>query len=877
MKPVAALVAILVVLLVGPLTGAAIAAPRQPAPAPPGALTLALDDLAPRVVTAGGPTVLTVTGTLTNTGSERVTDIGIRLQRGRPLTTEGEVRDALAGGAPTDAIAPQFQELPDALGVGERVPVRITVPLRGAPETTLALAETGVYELLVNVNGVPGDGDRARLAAVRMLLPVLGLPDDGTDAPVVADAPAAATPFSLLYPVVDVPRRLPTVPGEPVLLTDDVLADSFAPGGRLAGLVAALAEAAPTGSPVRAATCVVADADLLQTAQQMSAGYTVVGADGALTPGRGAEAAGAWLSAFAAAARGMCVIALPFADADVVALTRGDLESTAVGAITAGRGLVADLLGTPVLAGTAWPADGVVDEAGLATLVEGGVRSLVLSADGLELPSGAEPAGTVRVASTGPATTAVVTDPLVTLAADTPTSTTAVPTGRGGAAAATPANGPLAGQDVLGSVAFRAVEDPPAGGPLVIAPPHRWDADGVAGRALLEGLGALVDDALLTPRALASAAATPTDTTARALDYPLDAGAREVSPSAVAGIEPVLDDITDLDSSVVDDELGVDVDDVFVPLLLGAVRPASAAWRGSPELASASAAALARRVTDLRGSISVLEPPSPFSLGTSTSPLLLTVANGLPVTVRVRVEVSSTSGLQVAPIPVVEIPPFGRRQIQASAEVQRSGVFTVDASVRTVDGTLLGSPSRLQVRSTAYGTITLWLTGTAGVLLVVLAGRRILRRIRSEPTRGPDRPARPGSPETLPHTAESPRVVDLPTPAAPEDLMTPDGRTRPVPPVPATVPGPSNGPIPAGPRTGPSRPAPSVPTDPSAGSPARRPDVPGRFPVPPATDRDRLPTHPLADRPLPDRPQSDHPQSDRPQPGRPPVRPPGSR
>lgn len=828
MRAVAALVAIIVVLLVGPATGAASAAPRQPAPTTEGPLTLVLDELAPRVVTADGPTVLTVTGTLTNTGDVPVRDIGIRLQRGQPLTTEGAVRDALDGDAPTDAIAPDFQELPDALGVGEQVPVRLTVPLRGAQETTLALSTTGVYELLVNVNGVPGDGDRARLAAVRMLLPVLGLPDVAADA-----VRPPATPFSLLYPVVDVPRRLATVPGEPVLLTDDTLADSLAPEGRLGGLVAALAEAAPPGSAVRDATCVAVDADLLQTAQQMSQGYRVRLADGSLVDGRGAGTAGAWLAAFGAAAQGMCVIALPFADADLVALTRGGLGDSAVGAVTAGSGLVADLLGTPVLAGTTWPADGVVDEPTLATLGRAGVRTLVLSADGLDLPGRSDPVGTVPVAAAGRGTTAIVTDPLVTRAATGSTATGTDLGGRGGAAAVTPASGPLAGQDVLGTVAFRAAVTRPTGGPLVIAPPHRWALDGDSARALLEGLDTLVGEGLLTPRGPVT---TATATAERALDYPIDAGAREVAPSAVAALGPVLDDIGDLDSSVVDDELGVAPDELFNPLLLGAVRPASASWRGTPELATAAAAGYADRIADVRASVSVLEPASPFSLGTSSSPLLLTVANGLPVTMSVRVEVASTSGLRVAPIPVVEVPPLGRRQIQVSAEVLRSGVFTVDATVRTLDGGLLGAPSRLQVRSTAYGTITLWLTGTAGVLLVVLAARRILRRIRSEPGPAANRPPRPGAPETFPHTAETPIVRPDPRSAggqavtgrAVTTVPTVEQTTQPVP-----ASHPSNGPIPAGPRTGRNPPAPSVRPAPSGRGMPRVPGPPAPVPPPP--------------------------------------------
>src|SRR5690606_23950764 len=150
--------------------------------------------------------------------------------------------------------------------------------------------------------------------------------------------------------------------------------------------------------------------------------------------------------------------------------------------------------------------------------------------------------------------------------------------------------------------------------------------------------------------------------------------------------------------------------------------PVSAAWRARPEAAEAAAEELADRVAALRGSIRVLEPPGPYSLGTSDAPLLITVANGLPVTVRVNVDILPSSGLRVAPIEPQEVPPLGRRQVRVSAQVTRSGQFSVQATVRTPGGELLGQPSRLRVRSTAYGTITVWLTASAGILLVVLAG-----------------------------------------------------------------------------------------------------------------------------------------------------------
>jgi hypothetical protein len=116
----------------------------------------------------------------------------------------------------------------------------------------------------------------------------------------------------------------------------------------------------------------------------------------------------------------------------------------------------------------------------------------------------------------------------------------------------------------------------------------------------------------------------------------------------------------------------------------------------------------------------------------------------------VQVELASVGGgLRVSTIPVQRVPPLGRVQVRVDAEVTRSGTFPVEAAVRTPDGGALGTPTRLQVRSTVYGVVTVWLTVVAGVALVILAGYRIVRRIRSgedgapgagvpPPDRGPD-------------------------------------------------------------------------------------------------------------------------------------------
>jgi hypothetical protein len=835
-KPVAALVAITLVLLAGPMAGAAAGSADPVAAAPvrvepgqvgpdqvPGPLRLDLTQVGPRVVTAGGPDALTVVGTLTNTGDRPVDDLVVRVQRGDPLRTEGELRDALEGADATDAVTPQFTPLPGELAPGGRVPVRLAVPLRGSAETGLALSAPGVYPLLVNVNGVPRDGDRARLAATRVLLPVLSLPagPDGGD-PVVPD-PATATPFAMLYPITDAPRRLSTVPGEPALLTDDDLATALAPAGRLGGLLSALDDAAPAGSALRQAVCLALDPDLVETVAVMREGYTFRGLDGVPVPGTGAEVARAWLDRLTAVADGGCVLALPYADADLVALTRGGRGELATGAVAQGRQALGEVLGEELGASVpddvTWPAAGLLDEPTLAGVAAAGDRTLLLSADAVELRTPRD-SGVVAIESGVPGRTAVLTDPLLTAALTGPTAP-GEEAARGSAAAVlSPAGGggALATQDGLGALAFRAQggadgADGPDGttgdGPLVLAPPRAWGTDGPGARALLDGVGELVRTGALRPRAAEVVAPGEPTGPAGALAYPLEASGREVPPPVVDTISGTAAAVADLRAAArPGSPVGVSPEVAFAPLERGLVRPASTAWRGRPGAAETGARLARERVDALRATVRVLEPPGPYSLGTADAPLLITVANGLPVTIEVQVEIAPSPGLRVAPIEPQLIPPWGRRQASASTEVTRAGQFSVQASVRTPGGELLGPPSRLRMRSTAYGTITVWLTGSAGILLVVLAARRVVvRRRRGEPVErreivlGPRPGSTPGSPPgpttgPVPPSGTAPPAPDAATEAIPtgpgrtgDPFPDPDStvRTRAVPPGPGAA------------------------------------------------------------------------------------------
>ncbi|HEX5812307.1 MAG TPA: DUF6049 family protein, partial [Pseudonocardia sp.] len=755
-----------------------------PAPATSGPLTLELSGLAPRVITAEGPSSVSVTGTLRNTGDRVVGDLEVRLQRGEALRTDGDVRDALAGEGRTDAATPAFTPLPGTLAPGASMPVTLTMPLRGEPADGLALDRPGVYELLVNVNGVPRDGLRARLAAARLLLPVLSLPagPGPGDAPVVPTVPGGPPGLTVLYPLVDTPHRLPTVPGEQTLLADDDLARSLAPDGRLGGLLAAFAEGAPAGSAVRAATCLAVDPDLVATAAAMRQGYAVRGPNGTVL-GTGAEVAGAWLDTLAAAARGGCVVALPFADVDLVALARGQLGDLGRLAVADAAAVVTEALGTPVLDATTWPNGGVLDEPALAGVADAGTRAVVLDAATVDGDSGT--AGAVPVAVGPSSLLAVLTDPLLARAADAPGSSAPAIPGTATTVSATTVSAttspPLATQDVAAALVFRAqAATQPAGGPpIVLAPPHVWRTDKTGAGALLATVNLLLDAGRVRGRPLADvvAAGPTTRGAARRPADPLQAGSRDIPPTVLESVREMRADVLDLRSAAVPETgVGATVDATFEPLLQAVLRPASATWHGRPDLATSAATAAGTRIGELRDSIRVLTPPSPYSLATTDAPLLLTVANGLPVTMEVRLSISSTTGLRVAPIPPQRIPPLGRRQVQVSAEVVRSGQFSVEATVHSPAGRALGPPSRLQVRSTAYGTITVWLTGSAGVLLIVLAAHRVVRRIRGEasprdrtgPSVGPPTPEAP-TPETP--TPETPRPEpDAAAPALLRDL-----------------------------------------------------------------------------------------------------------
>ncbi len=683
---------------------------------------LDLDVMVPRIVTTAGPGKLVVTGKVVNTGDRTLSDLGVRLQRDAALRDADATRNALEG-TPGAPFVTEFVALDGDLRPGERRSFRIAVPLGTGPDQqALQLTDPGVYPLLVNLNGTPDFGGPARLAAVGLLLPVLGVPSSGPGEPPgepgeppgePAEPPLIPAPLTMLWPLVAEPVRLLSAPGEPLLLASpragtDPLAEELAPGGRLDGLLGALEEVLVPGSPLIGALCVAVDPALLDTVGAMTEGYRVAGPAG-VEDGTGAEDAQRWLTRLRGAVAGRCVLPLPYADPDLVALSRAgltDLEALATGT---GARLVGELLQVQPLTGLIWPADGVLDERTLADLQEltaPGSLAVLVEPRGLTAPLVESGAATLPGGSR-----ALVADPLL--------STALAPA----------APRALAAQDAVGVLTQLALAE--ESGPVLLVPPRRWQVDEQEAAFLLRAATQLVTARFLAPRdlpgAVRASGGPPT-----MLDYPVQAGAREIPPLVVEQAGRARDVLRDLQVATERDAT-VDLEPAVLldQLRFGLLRAVSTAWRDEPLRAAELMAVVSGRLGDLQRSVRIAAPPGSYTLASSDSPLLVTVENDLPVSIDVRLVLDQVPGLRTGAVGVQQIPARSGRQFVIPAEVTRAGHFSVGARLATPGGTPLGRPTTLLLQSTAFGTVTVALTAGAAAVLVLLVGRRLVHRVRA--------------------------------------------------------------------------------------------------------------------------------------------------
>lgn len=681
------------------------AAPGGPAGTP---LEVSLETLTPSVIPQHG--TITVTGEVTNTSEDTWTDVQAYLMTSQtPIGTEADLAAAASSDAATEVGSRVtreglFDEVGD-LAPGESTSYTVTVPRRDLEIT----GEPGAYWVGVHVLGaVDGIRDGVADGRARTFMPLMSDRGPGTEVAVVV-------------PLRDRVRR--SADGR--LLGLERWQTILGPEGRLARLSEFAGESERPltwlvdPAVLDAAASVARENPPLDTGDDGTgpdegepgdgsdeesgapSPSPSAGSDGEAASGDGAEPtleaqhAAAWLASFVEASSRSAVLALPYGDVDVAAVTANRL----------GR----------ILRKAQALSQGTLDGLG----VDGSTA--------VAPPSGLLPPR--ALAGLDPTTPVVLSDrafpgahgPLVTRPDGTQVALLHSASGRGGPGP-NDRNDPLAlRQRILAEAAVHAMS-PDRDQPLVVSTPPYWEVGGSwQGADFFDGL----DVPWLTQVDLNTVFSRGGEQSSQPPAYSARERRRQV-PFA---------------NQLATQEL-VDTGDVYADLLThnDSVRDelAKAAMLASSYAArSAPAAALERaRNTTLRIRRTMqlvdIDGPGFVMMSSETGPISVTVVNNLdePVTVRLQA-ISSRDDLRISAPDPIALGPGQRAPVRMRAESAAIGVHEVTLVATTEDGRRLGSEVQFSVRSSNVGLVIWLVMGTAGALLMVMIGFRILRRVRT--------------------------------------------------------------------------------------------------------------------------------------------------
>ncbi|MBF6296058.1 hypothetical protein IU459_00700 [Nocardia amamiensis] len=516
--------------------------------------------------------------------------------------------------------------------------------------------------------------------------------------------------------------------------------------------------------------------------------------DGATRAGAGAENAQIWLDRLRALAGSMCTVALPFAQVDLATLAAVNDPALSARAITEPADIVDSILssrsvrgvslpdsgsidasaglllrnhgfGTAVLASTATIAQGTADwaqstsESGRTTADANSVSSIADSASPEVVrlpaitalpPAASPPAATAN--GTPPAAPAPATDPALHAVTFDIWSATAL-----AAVGSNPPTPPFTPprvrydvtndsraarlQDALGAISWTALNRE-ANRPrsLLLVPPQQWGPNRDEASALLRQVDTLLHGNLATARPFHDLVALPPDPQPYELDY-LPQAAQDAVPDRF--VQPVRDQgrrISEMMRALVDVPEAEPTPHAFLtPLRDDLIRTLSLSDRRAGGAAQPDTFAQRRldqtiRTMDrLYRSVTVLPPGGVYTLASEQSPLLLVARNDLPVAIRVRFRIEAPAETTITDPGEQQLPANGSRSFQIPTEVSDSRNLVIPISLTTAEGIALGNPTQVSVRSNAYGQALAIITGCAGLLLLLLAGRRLWRRFRGQP------------------------------------------------------------------------------------------------------------------------------------------------
>lgn len=546
-------------------------------------------------------------------------------------------------------------------------------------------------------------------------------------------------PISWIWPLIDYPRQ-----GACPALSDNSLLTSFAPDGRLGGLLgAAVANAAA------AKVTLAIDPALLENAKAMTAQYAVGGTvqcSGG-TPNPASPVAKAWLASLVKLTTGSPALLTPYADVDVAALTQHGLTSDLKLAFGHGQQVgravlpgsfpgvtaanapnstpAASLDATVALLGSlAWPADGDANYPVLENLASLNVSTVILDSRTMptDRPTWYTP-GAVTKTPDG------VGRPMTVLLSDHQLTALLA-----SAAASSPSDASIFAvrQLFLAETAMISAENPSLRRSVVIAPPRHWDP------APKLAAGLLADTA--------SAPWLQPSTPAELVKFASDQPSRR-PPSAPSGLQlsgPLMRQVAKLDSTVGLLQ-SLTPGNPSQALYRALFATESSAWRGRRTSAqawdllhqsSAYATGQLGKLT-IGGARKVI-------LGGTTGSVLISVHNELPSPVQLRILVSTdNASIKIAATQLVTVPagsgrpPGSVKTIKLPVQAAQDGSARVRISLASPSGEALPVRSVLiQVQATQFGTLTLIICAAALAVFVLASAFRAIRSGRPTPAAG---------------------------------------------------------------------------------------------------------------------------------------------
>jgi len=644
-----------------------------------------------------------ITATITNTTDTTYTDVQVQLQRGSSISQQHLLDEAIVTPPEPDGNTTELVDLRKQL-----LPHGAFDVVYRTTSGAMCLCFDGAvypYDFVVQASSEAAGGF-VEVGRQQLLVPSF------------FHEPASPAQVAWLWPLLSKPHRSMS----DTVFEDDDLASEVAPGGRL---YRALKTAQLLDGRVR--LTLVLDPDLIDSLVVMKTGYKVRSGSSEVT-GTGGAVATTWLSMLKTVAAKHDVTFTPFADPDVDAIVRvGMTWSPNIDAQAQQR--IATIV-QPTTPDIFWPDGGQLTNEGLDTVGTAGYRAVVLDNAALPAPADVEPRPSAIAplpTPTGGQLAAVTDDTLQAIARRTL------------AIGATPA---VDQQQLLSEVAVRVAQDSEAPNFVLIVPPRYVDTDPVAASqtiALFVGTGWSRTVSLT----LALDSVEPVDR--GALRVPADIEDRELSSPSMATLRRAMEGASTLRSALTNEDATALLGG-FAP---GIQRAESVAWRQDRSEGEDRASAIGGAADALTSAVHLVEPTTRnYSLSSDNAPIVVTVQNELTRDVTVQVSLQAllgSSGFSSAGVAPQLVPARSRKTVSIPTKVDRIDRFKVIANLTAPDGTALGTPLELNVRSTRIGGITKVVTALAGTVLILALLLRAVRRVRR------------GYEKELPHTVGATR------------------------------------------------------------------------------------------------------------------------